>query len=173
MNIFKKILFAGIALPLATINVVAQNKGTVKEKTFSPVIRTDKQNEFDPHYYMGVGIGEIRLKTRSNKERFESLSYTLKAGYNFYKFLGAEVRYTRDIGSVEYSFEKISKGSLETYGVFLKPYYSAKNFNIYGLLGYGGVERKWLPVEDYGNAFYSEDDIQYGIGVAFGLSDKI
>jgi len=99
----------------------------------------------------------------------------LKAGYQFNKYLAIEGRYTFSIGDHVIT-DNISNGSKESVDVdltnlalYIKPIYPIGNFSLYGLLGYGKIDRQQntTPVHNWNN-----DNMQWGIGGEYAIVDN-
>ncbi len=102
-------------------------------------------------------------------------SLTMLLGYDFHKYVAAEVRYSKTIGNLSESLENYSPymgagtdGDMSSFGLFVKPKYTSENIVLYGLLGYGKVQLDGGYIgED------SEASIQWGLGMSLDVGREI
>jgi len=120
----------------------------------------------ESHYYVGASLDLQRVNTFKYGPA-NSYGTTIKAGYEYNKYIALEARYSAGIKR---------KDNLKMnyyYGLFLKPQYPVyKNFNIYALLGYGKakVSHNGLP---YANNTTIQKDFSYGLGVEYKINNRL
>lgn len=107
-----------------------------------------------------------------------------QAGYKFNQYLALEGRYWWSLGDSDWSYamyggkgelgphESGSEGNeeLRAWGVYLKPMYPVtEQFDVYALLGYGGVK---LSNDSHGD-WLDENDFQWGLGASYEFTENI
>ena len=125
-------------------------------------------------FYIGLGVGSASVNNDQLNEEISSTMVTLLAGYEYNKYIALE-------GRVAFGFNSDyapgdTRNILDNYdddisswGVYVKPMYPVTDaFDIYALLGYGGVQLKDL---EGGDAY--ETGFQWGLGVSYAVTDSI
>ncbi len=115
--------------------------------------------------YIAGGLTDVAVRSGDRANLFKDekiqdrqIGLTGRLGYNFMDYLGAELRGT-------YGIAKDSGTKFKQVGGYLKPNYDvADNINLYGLLG---VSKSNM------NPSGNETGFSYGVGLDYGISDKI
>jgi len=125
-----------------------------------------------PHYYLGVGVGNKQMEDEQTYETFESTDIALMAGYRYNTYLGAEIRYTKEISDVEYkhgntnnSDNNAYNSSFESLGAYLKLFYPIEAFSPYALLGYASTTMDTLEGDSR-----TEEGFSWGVGATYQLN---
>jgi len=146
----------------------------------SPIAPIVPMEEISVDYYVGFGMGGIKMKDEVSQEEFLSNSYTLRGGANFWTYWGAEMRWTKSFGKMEYRNGDTQNNNYEdfpatlvSYGLLLKPHYNFKKIEVYGLVGYGYTSIDAIPLGIEGKANRTEGDLQYGLGLEYNVYSNI
>lgn len=124
---------------------------------------------FEPGFYVGGGLSAV-VATNSDvsADFFEADktgqdrlgNVTLLGGYEYNEYVAVEGRYTT-------SFTHETKVSMDGWGLYVKPQYSAsESFKIYALLGFGGITLD--GVNGY-TADVDDTGFKWGIGASYSL----
>ncbi len=113
--------------------------------------------------------GQVVKDTDSNAN-----NVLLQAGYQFNPYLAIEGRYTFSLG--DHSLTHNHNNGLEedmdidisNVAIYLKPIYPIGDISIYGLLGYGQVDR----THNIQNLSWDGSGFQWGAGLQYAISDK-
>jgi OOP family OmpA-OmpF porin len=93
----------------------------------------------------------------------------LRAGYDFNKYMGIEVRTTYGISDGDQLAHDY------TYGLYLKPQYPInEKINLYGLLGYATTKISFdneVAFNGITNDYTKQSDISFGVGLDYHVSD--
>lgn len=100
----------------------------------------------------------------------------LQAGYQFNPYLAVEGRYTFSVN--DHSLTHNHRGGLEedkdidisNIAIYLKPIYPIGDLSIYGLLGYGKVEREHNPDPHH---TWDDSGFQWGAGLQYTVMDNL
>jgi len=117
--------------------------------------------------YIGIGAGQSYLENKATDEEFTSAQTTLFVGYQPSKYAAFEARYSfgmnddYDSGSQK-GIVLAPESSISYWGLYLKPMYPIGNFNLYGLLGFGG---EMLSDINGGDAY--QVSYHYGVGASY------
>ena len=137
-------------------------------KATSPVVSVDVSG-----FYIGAGIGWMRLKDDYTFEFFETFPLMLQAGYRLNEYVSLEARYVRDNGKVRYENGNTPNPDYDDYptlfsnkGLYLKVSYPWERLSLYALLGYGEVSLTHIK-----GAKRAERGFQWGAGISYKLSD--
>jgi len=124
------------------------------------------------HYYLGMGVANKQMNDEKTDETFESTDITLLAGYRYNAYVGAEVRYAKEISDVEYSHGSTNNAdndaydsSFEALGAYLKLSYPIEAFSPYALLGYASTSMDNLEGDSR-----SEEGFSWGVGATYQLN---
>lgn len=123
-------------------------------------------------FYIGLGLSAISSRdaavsmdifnAKAGQDRLGNI--TFQAGYNFNEYVAVEGRYTTTLSQED--FVELSGWSL-----FVKPQYPVtEDFNIYALLGFGGV-----VMDAVNNSGVDVDDtgFQWGLGLSYDITESI
>jgi len=99
----------------------------------------------DGKFYMGVAVSSMAIRADDcaasslfSEEDYQDrqLGITFIAGYDFMRYLGAELR-----AALSISEENKGQDNLSEFGLYLKPQYPVMDdkLNVYGLIGYSSV----------------------------------
>ncbi len=124
------------------------------------------------HYYLGMGIANKQMENEKTDETFESTDITLLAGYRYNAYVGAEVRYVKELSDVEYSHGSTNNADIDAYdssfealGAYLKLSYPIEAFSPYALLGYASTSMDNLEGDSR-----SEEGFSWGVGATYQLN---
>jgi len=98
----------------------------------------------------------------------------LQAGYQFNQYLAVEGRYTFSVGdhALTYNYrnglEEDVDIDISNIAIYLKPIYPIGDLSIYGLLGYGKVERE----HNVRNTTWDGSGFQWGAGLQYTVMDN-
>ena len=96
----------------------------------------------------------------------------LQAGYQYNEYIALEGRYSFGFNTdydsgLTGNFIRDYNGDVSNWGIYIKPMYPIGDFNIYALLGYGGVILDDLVL---GDAY--EDGFQWGLGADYAINEN-
>lgn len=144
-----------------------------------PIVETPMVEESKGAFYVGLGYGALEGEIDpDNSWTRESDTYDellLLAGYKFNKYVAVEGRYWfGDENTLDFYRDGVLVGtqdvSVDSWGLYVKPMYPVTDaFNVYALLGYGGVSL------DYGyddTDFDDNDGLSWGVGVDYSINEK-
>ncbi len=100
----------------------------------------------------------------------------LQAGYQFNPYFAVEGRYTFSVGdhSLTHNFEGGRKEDVDigisNLAIYLKPMYPIGDFSLYGLLGYGKIEREFNVAPTHA---WDGSGFQWGAGFQYSAMDNI
>ena len=99
----------------------------------------------------------------------------LQAGYQFNQYLAVEGRYTFSVSDLSLT-DNLNNGAeedididLTNIALYLKPMYPIGDLSVYGLLGYGKVERKNGTVAQN----WDGSGFQWGLGAQYAIMDNL
>lgn len=153
-------------LVLSGLSYAGGDIAPVEEPIVTPVLD-------DSAFYIGMGIGDAVLNNDGTNEEFSSTTLMLQAGYQYNTYIALEGRYTFGFGT-DYDAGITNgilggyDGDISNWGLYVKPMYPIGDFNIYALLGYGGV---MLSDINGGDAY--ESGFQWGLGASYAMSEQI
>ena len=115
--------------------------------------------------------GQVVKDTDSNAN-----NVMLQVGYQFNQYIALEGRYTVAVG--DFSLTHNHKNGLEedvdidlsNIGIYLKPIYPIGNLSLYGLLGYGKIEREHNPEP---HRTWDGSGFQWGAGLQYAIRDNL
>lgn len=137
-----------------------------------PVVETPMVLEQSP-FYLGIGIGDTTLNDDTTSEEFDSTTLMLQAGYQYNAYIALEGRYSFGF-STDYDQGTTNgiadgyNGDISSWGIYVKPMYPIGDFNVYVLLGYGGV-----MLDDILGGDAYESGFQWGLGINYAMSEQI
>ena len=100
----------------------------------------------------------------------------LQVGYQFNQYFALEGRYTASVGDFSLThqhlngLEEDADIDLSHMGIYLKPMYPVGDFSVYGLLGYGKIEREFNEEPRHS---WDGDGFQWGAGLQYAVKDNI
>ncbi len=101
----------------------------------------------------------------------------LQAGYQFNPYLAIEGRYTFSVGdfalthSHKNGLKEDADIDMSNIAIYLKPIYPIGNFSIYGLLGYGKIERE-VNQEQEPHHTWDGSGFQWGAGLQYAVMEN-
>ena len=131
-------------------------------------------------FYVGLAVSDMGVRADDRVNLFSSEKHqdlqkglTLVAGYDFMKYLGAELR-----AALSLAGEGQGQDNLAEYGVYLKPQYPVlDNLNIYGLLGYSAINMSDPATKEFydKNKKFDGDNsgFSFGGGINYGITSNI
>ena len=124
-------------------------------------------------FYIGLGIGYSSLNDDFTNEEISNNTVMLQAGYRYNEYVSLEGRYSFGFNT-DYDRGHLLpdpfldyNGDVSNWGIYVKPMYPIGDFNIYALLGYGGVQLDDLML---GDAY--EDGFQWGLGGSYAINEN-
>ncbi|HHB94753.1 MAG TPA: porin family protein [Campylobacterales bacterium] len=151
-------------------------KASVKETP-----QVEKTSSGPSGLYVGLAVSDMVV--RSDDEAYKAffsekahsdkqVGITALIGYNFMKYLGAELR-----AALSVSGENAGQDNLAEYGIYLKPQYPVlDNLNVYGLLGYSAINMSDPATSTSANDNPFDGDNQgfsFGAGLDYGVTENI
>lgn len=121
------------------------------------------------NFYAGLGYSYMTMNDDTAGIDITGNAITVLVGYNFYRHLAIEGRYTTTLGDLNVDNGRTDvdeSWDMSNVALYLKPKYTMDKFTLYGLLGYGQV-----TLDD--GTSYSDDGFQWGVGAHFAATDKI
>ena len=125
--------------------------------------------------YVGLAVSDMGVRADDRVNLFSSEKHqdlqkglTFVAGYDFMKYLGAELRVALSLAG-----EGKGQDNLTEYGIYLKPQYpvpSLENLNIYGLLGYSFINMSDPVTEPFDG---DNSGFSFGAGLNYGVTSNI
>ena len=123
-------------------------------------------------FYIGLAISAISSRdaavsmdifnVKEGQDRLGNI--TFQVGYNFNEYVAVEGRYTT-------TFTDEDKVEMDDWSIFVKPQYPVtEDFNIYALLGFGGV-----TIDPVNGSTVNVDDssFQWGLGASYDFTENI
>jgi len=182
-----------IATPVETIAAPVETIATPVETTSAPVetivhkeVKKEQVEVEKPSsnldlggLYFGVAVSDMGVRSDDRVNLFgeenhqdRQLGVTAIIGYNFMKYLGAELR-----AALSVSEENEGQDNLAEYGIYLKPQYPVlDNLNIYALLGYSAINMSDPATNTNANDNPFDGDNQgfsFGAGLDYGVTENI
>jgi len=175
-----------IAVPVETIaapvETIAEPVETIVQKEVQKEEPKVEEVSTGPsHFYVGVAVSDMVV--RSDDEAYKAffsekahtdrqLGVTAIIGYNFMKYLGAELR-----AALSVSEENAGQDNLKEYGIYLKPQYPVlDNLNLYALLGYSAINMSDPATSTDAKDHPFDGDNQgfsFGMGLDYGVTENI
>ncbi len=129
--------------------------------------------------YVALALSHMGVRADDRVNLFDSEEHqdlqkgiTLIAGYDFMKYLGAELR-----AALSLAGEDDGQDNLTEYGIYLKPQYPIlDNLNIYGLLGYSFINMSDPASKtSYNDNPFDGDNsgFSFGAGLNYGITSNI
>jgi len=140
--------------------------------------KVEKPSSGPSGFYIGGAVSEMAVRSDDRVNLFgeenhqdRQLGVTAIIGYNFMKYLGAELR-----AALSVSEENAGQDNLAEYGIYLKPQYPIDNLNIYALLGYSAINMSDPATSTNANDNPFDGDNQgfsFGAGLDYGVTENI
>ncbi|AKF25113.1 hypothetical protein YH65_06685 [Sulfurovum lithotrophicum] len=125
-------------------------------------------------FYIGLGMGAAYINDDQTEEEISSTTVMFQAGYQYNRYVAFEGRawlgfntdydpgLTTNTGG-EYD------NDISSWGIYVKPMYPVTEvFDVYALLGYGGVQ---LGNLESGDAY--ESGFQWGLGAQYEVMENV
>ena len=170
----KEVKVLTTALVLGSSLLSAESSIIADAKAKMDTISVDLQKG---HFYVGGGMSYQTLSNGTTQEKFTTFGKNIVVGYQYGDYMALEIRYSADVGPIDYDSGNIGVGDNDNYstnftniGAYLKGIYPLGDISVYGLMGYGQVEITNVPEGNIGQLVKS---IQFGGGISYRLYDKI
>lgn len=158
---------------LSIVSILALSGLAFAGGDIAPVIEEEPIVVERSPLYLGLGIGSFDFNDKFTNEEISSTTLMLQAGYKYNEYVALEGRYTFGF-STDYKQGDLPDSSLGGYdgdtanwGIYVKPMYPIGNFNLYALLGYGGV-----MLYDLAGGDAYESGFQWGLGADYAMSEN-
>jgi len=165
-NIMKKSIVALSALAAMSTSLIAGGNVAVIAPVVEEPVVVDNSS-----FYVGLGLSAVFARDSSVSLDFSTTpgqdrlgNVTLQAGYNFNEYIAVEGRYTT-------SFTHEDNIEMDGWSLFVKPQYPVtEDFNIYALLGFGGIN-----LDSVTATVVDVDDtsFQWGLGASYDITESI
>jgi len=154
-------------LALSLVSIAAMGTFAVAEGNTVPM-----EESVNSSFYVGLALSAVSTRdadvsmdifnVKAGQDRLGNI--TLQAGYNFNEYVAVEGRYTT-------TFSDEDLVEMDGWSLFVKPQYPVtEEFNIYALLGFGGVTMD--PVN--GSSVNVDDSgFQWGLGANYNFTENI
>ena len=125
-------------------------------------------------FYVGLGFGQAAINDDQTAEEITSTMLMLQAGYQYNAYVALEGRVSFGFNT---DYEPGNTGNasgdyeddISSWGIYVKPMYPVTDaFDVYALLGYGGVQ---LGNLESGDAY--ESGFQWGLGAQYEVMENI
>ena len=125
-------------------------------------------------FYLGLGLGQSQIRDAQTSEKISSMEVMLQGGYQYNEYIALEARASFGFNS-DYKPGNTANtagdysDNISSWGIYLKPMYPVTDaFNVYALLGYGGVE---LGNLESGDA--NERGFHWGLGASYAVMESV
>ncbi len=125
-------------------------------------------------FYVGLGFGQASVNDNPTAEEITSTMLMLQAGYQYNDYVALEGRLSFGFNT-DYSPGNTANlagdydNDITSWGLYVKPMYPVTDaFDIYALLGYGGVQ---LGNLENGDAYV--DGFQWGLGAQYEVMENV
>lgn len=125
-------------------------------------------------FYIGLGAGQAAINDDTTSEEITSTMIMLQAGYQYNAYIALEGRVSFGFNTDYDPGTTANTGGeydsdISSWGIYVKPMYPVTDaFDIYALLGYGGVQ---LGNLENGDAY--ESGFQWGLGVQYEVVENV
>lgn len=164
----KSVLSLVSILALSGFAYAGGDVAPVEEPVIIPVVVDESA------FYVGLGFGGASINDEQTAEKISSSLLMLQAGYQYNAYIALEARASFGFNT-DYESGNTSNASgdydndVSSGGIYLKPMYPVTEaFDIYALLGYGGVQ---LGNLESGDAY--ESGFQWGLGAQYEVVENI
>ncbi len=155
---------------ILALSGLAYAGGNIVPVVEEPIVIMEDNSAF----YIGLGFGQAAINDDTTAEEITSTTLMFQAGYQYNEYVALEGRVSFGFNS-DYEPGNTSNVSsdfnedISSWGIYAKPMYPVTEvFDIYALLGYGGVQLGNL--ED-GDAY--ESGFQWGLGAQYAVTEDI
>ena len=176
-------------VPTATVEEVVPTPMPTPVPTIAPTTRPvvtptpkvveEKLSSGVGGYYVGIAVSDMGVRADDRVNLLDSEAHqdlqkglTFVGGYDFMKYLGAELRVALSLAG-----EGKGQDNLTEYGIYLKPQYPIlDNLNIYGLLGYSAINMSDPASKtSYNDNPFDGDNsgFSFGGGLNYGVTSNI
>ena len=139
----------------------------IEEPVLAPVVDNSA-------FYIGLGVGQAAINDDQTVEEITSTMVMLQAGYQYNDYVALEGRVSFGFNT-DYDPGNTGNTSgeydndISSWGIYVKPMYPVTEaFDIYALLGYGGVQ---LGNLESGDAY--ESGFQWGLGAQYEVMENV
>ena len=160
-----------IMLSLTLVSALVMAGGDFEEVA-EPVLEIPEID--NSAFYLGLGLGQSQIRDAQTSEKITSIEATLQGGYQYNEYIALEARASFGFNS-DYTPGNTTNTSgdynenISSWGIYLKPMYPVTDaFNVYALLGYGGVE---LGNLESGDA--TESGFHWGLGASYEVMESV
>jgi len=125
-------------------------------------------------FYVGLGFGQAAINDDPTGEEISSTTFMLQAGYQYNAYVAFEGRVSFGFNTDYNPGNTDNSGGnydndISSWGIYVKPMYPVtEEFDVYALLGYGGVQ---LGNLESGDAY--ESGFQWGVGAQYEVTENI
>ena len=165
----KNLLSLVSILALSGVSFAGGDMATAVE----PVVEIPEVVVDNSAFYLGLGFGEAKVNDDDTSEEFKSTTMMLQAGYQYNEYVALEGRYTFGFDT-DYSPGNTNSqsgdynGDFSSWGIYVKHMYPIGDFNLYALLGYGGV-----MLDDLAGGDAYESAFQWGLGAGYAFTEQV
>jgi len=160
-------------IKFSLVSIMALGSFAVAGGDITPIVEEPIVVEDNSDFYLGLGLGAGALNDSTTGEEIKRGLVMLQAGYQYNEYIAVEGRYNFSFST---SYDEGTWTAVQDYsddmtswGIYLKPMYPVTDaFDIYALLGYGGV----LLSNIAGGDPY-ESGFQWGLGAQYEVMDNI
>ena len=162
----KHIVTLSAIAAISTSLFAGGNYGVIAPVVEEPVVVDNSS------FYVGLGLSAISAREASvsmdifdaeyGQDRLGNIIF--QAGYNFNEYVAVEGRYSTGISDEDLV-------EMSGWSLFVKPQYPVtEDFNIYALLGFGGV-----TLDEVNNSGVDVDEtgFQWGLGLSYDITESI
>jgi len=164
-------------LAMSTFAIAGGDIATVEPQVVvdTPMVVEDK----GPYVGIAYGYEKIKIDRESGgssllDEKFGSVM--IDAGYKFNPYIAIEGRYWFGLSSsndLGWRSGLNSDVTIDAWGIYAKPMYPVTTeFDIYGLVGYSGVDATYDPSNGGSITSDTVNGFSWGVGGAYSFSDK-
>ncbi len=164
----KKSIFSIVAV--MALSGLAYAGGDIAPVVEEPIVVIEDNSAF----YLGLGFGSATVNDDFTNEEISANTVMLQAGYQYNEYIAVEGRYTFGF-STDYDAGDLAgladdySGDFSSWGIYVKPMYPVTDaFDIYALLGYGGV-----MLDDLAGGDAYESGFQWGLGAQYEVAEDI
>jgi len=160
-------------IKLSLVSILALGSFSFAGGDITPVVEEPMLVEDNSAFYLGLGVGSGAINDNTTGEEIKRGLVMLQAGYQYNDYVAVEGRYTFGVST---SYDEGSWNAAQDYdddmtswGIYLKPMYPVTEaFDIYALLGYGGV-----MLNNVAGGDPYESGFQWGLGVQYEVTDSV
>lgn len=165
----KKITLSIVSImALSSFVIAGGDVAPVEEPVIVPVVVDESA------FYVGIGMGAAYINDNTTQEEISSTTLLLQAGYQYNRYVAFEGRVSFGFNTDYDPGDTANTGGeydsdISNWGIYVKPMYPVTEaFDVYALLGYGGVQ---LGNLENGDAYV--DGFQWGLGVQYAVTESV